>query len=274
MSFPGASVDRKRADYAVVGAPLDVSTTFRPGTRFGPARVRELAATFEDYDHHTDSHFTDCAVSDHGDVGAAGAIDDAAEYLTFLEGELRDLHRDGIVPLLVGGEHTVSVGGVRSVEPDVFVCLDAHLDLREGYAGNPLSHSTVTRHALEIADRAVILGARAGSEAEWERADATDVTVVPPGEVSAWTPEFANESIYLSVDVDAADPGFAPGTGTMEPFGLTPREIHDVVRSVAPHADAFDVVEVNDRDEGQAATLAAKLLRVFVHEHAAASDSE
>lgn len=158
MAFPGVSADRETADYAVVGAPLDVSTTFRPGTRFGPARVRELAATFEDYDHHTDSHFTDCAVSDHGDVGAAGAVDDAAEYLTFLEGELDDLRADGIVPVLIGGEHTVSVAGVRSVEPDVFVCLDAHLDLREGYAGNPLSHSTVTRHALEVADRAVILG--------------------------------------------------------------------------------------------------------------------
>lgn len=272
MAFPGASADRDAADYAVVGAPLDVSTTFRPGTRFGPARVRELAATFEDYDHHTDSHFTDCGVSDYGDVGAVGALNDAEEYLTFLEGDLGDLRRDGIVPLLVGGEHTVTVAGVRSVEPDVFVCLDAHLDLREAYAGNPLSHSTVTRHALEVANRAVILGARAGSEAEWERADAEDVTVVPSEEVSEWTPDFEDESVYLSVDVDAADPGFAPGTGTMEPCGLTPREMHDLVRLVAPHAGAFDVVEVNDRDDGQTATLAAKLLRAFVYEHAAANE--
>jgi len=274
MVFPGASADREAAAYAVVGAPLDVSTTFRPGTRFGPARVREFAATFEDYDHHTDSHFTDCGVYDNGDVGAVGALNDAEEYLTFLEGELAEMRRDGIAPLLVGGEHTVTVAGVRAVDPDVFVCLDAHLDLREAYAGNPLSHSTVTRHALETADRAVILGARAGSKSEWERADAEDVTVVPPGEVGEWTPDFADESVYLSVDVDAADPGFAPGTGTMEPFGLTPREMHDVVRSVAPHAEAFDVVEVNDRDDGQTATLAAKFLRAFVHEHAAADDNE
>ncbi|CCQ34449.1 Agmatinase protein [Halorhabdus tiamatea SARL4B] len=273
MYFPGATADRNRADYAVVGAPLDVSTTFRPGTRFGPARVRELAATFEDYDHYTDSHFTDCDVYDHGDVGAAGAIEDAGEYLTYLEGELGDLRAGGTTPLLVGGEHTVTVAGVQSVDPDVFVCLDAHLDLREAYAGNPLSHSTVTRHALDVADRAVILGARAGSEAEWDRADAEDVTVVPPGEVSEWTPDFEDESVYLSVDVDAADPGFAPGTGTMEPFGLTPREMHDVVRSIAPQVTGFDVVEVNDRDDGQTATLAAKLLRAFVYEHAA-DDSE
>ncbi|WP_135663576.1 agmatinase [Halorhabdus rudnickae] len=269
MGFPGASTDREDATYAVVGAPLDVSTTFQPGARFGPERVRQFSRSFEDYDPETDNHFSACRVYDHGDVGAIGAIDDAAEYLTFLEGELRDLHTDGTTPILIGGEHTVSVAGVRAIEPDVFVCLDAHLDLREEYAGNQYSHATVTRHALDVADRAVILGARAGSEAEYDRATETDVTVISPEDVPEWTPDFAESSIYLSVDVDAADPGFAPGTGTMEPFGLQPREMRRVVRAVAPQATGFDVVEVNDRDDGQAATLAGKLLRAFVFAHAA-----
>jgi agmatinase len=70
------------------------------------------------------------------------------------------------------------------------------------------------------------------------------------------------------VDIDGLDPGFAPGTGTLEPFGLAPREVRDVVRAVAPHATAFDVVEVNDRDDGQAASVGAKLLREFVFAHA------
>jgi agmatinase len=80
-----------------------------------------------------------------------------------------------------------------------------------------------------------------------------------------------DERAYLSVDVDAVDPGFAPATGTMEPFGLAPRTVLEVVRAVAPAAAGFDVVEVNDRDEGQTATLAAKLLRAFVYDHAAAT---
>ncbi|MFW5919454.1 MAG: arginase family protein, partial [Halanaeroarchaeum sp.] len=135
---------------------------------------------------------------------------------------------------------------------------------------NELSHATVTRHALETADRAVILGARTGSEEEWERAGAADVTVVAPEDVAGWVPDFGPDAdVYLSVDIDGADPGFAPGTGTMEPFGLAPREMRDVVRSVAPFATGFDVVEVNDRDDGQAASLGAKLLRTFVYEHAA-----
>ncbi|PSQ20425.1 agmatinase [Halobacteriales archaeon QS_9_67_17] len=262
--FPGATAARDEADYAVVGAPLDISTTFQPGTRFGPERVRRFARTFDDYDHRTAHAFTDLAVHDAGDVRA---WDDAAEYLDFLEARLADLHADGTLPLLVGGEHTVSVAGVRAADPDVFLALDAHLDLRADYDGNSLSHATVTRHALDVADEVVIVGARTGSAAEWDRAAEADVTVVSPEAVADWSPDF-DGSVYLSVDIDGADPAFAPGTGTMEPFGLTPREMRSVVQTVAPDCVGFDLVEVNDRDDGQAAALGGKLLRRFVYEHA------
>ena len=275
MTFPGAAAARAAADYVVVGAPLDVSTTFQPGARFGPDRVRRFAATFDDYDRRTDSRFSDCAVHDHGDVRA---WDDAADYLAFLEGTLSDVVADGATPLLLGGEHTVTAAGARAVGPDVLVTTDAHLDLRDAYDGNPLSHACVVRRLLDghadlgwepAVDRAVILGARTGSSEEWERADRDDVTVVPPEDVAAWEPEFdPGTEVYLSVDIDGVDPGFAPGTGTMEPFGLHPREVRDVVRAVAPHCEGFDVVEVNDRDDGQAAALGGKLLREFVFAHA------
>jgi len=263
-SFPGANADREDAEYALLGAPLDATTSFRPGARFGSDRVRQFARGFEDYDRPTDQAFSDLAVHDAGDVRA---WNDAEAYVDHLASTLRTLRQDGAVPLLVGGEHTVSVAGVRATEPDVFVCLDAHLDLRSELDGEAWSHATVTRHALETVGEAIILGARAGSEAEWERAGRGDVTVVPPEEVPAWDPDFDGEA-YLSVDVDAADPGFAPGTGTPEPFGLDPVTVRDVVRSVAPHAGGFDVVEVNDRDDGEAALLGAKLLRAFVFSHA------
>ncbi|QSG08966.1 agmatinase [Halapricum desulfuricans] len=262
--FPGAHAERSDADYVVVGAPLDRSTTYQPGTRFGPRRIRAVAESFEDYDHHTDSRFTALDVHDHGDVHPGG---DVEEYLTFLEGVVGDADRDGAVPLLLGGEHTVTVAAVRALEPDVFVCLDAHLDLREEFGGDPYSHSTVTRHALSVAEEAVILGARAGSKREWERTAAADVTVVPPEEVPDWDPAFDRE-VYLSVDIDAADPGFAPGTGTLEPFGLDPATMERVVRTVAPQAVGADVVEVNDQDDDQAAVLGAKLARSVVFAHA------
>jgi agmatinase len=261
--FPGAGATRDEANYVVIGAPLDASTTFQPGTRFGPRRVRHLSTSFEDYDHHTDQHFSELGVFDHGDIEPGS---DVAEYLDFLTSAVADY--DDAVPLLVGGEHTVSIAPVRTLDPDVFVSLDAHLDLRRSYAGDELSHATVTRHALDHADEAVILGARAGCEAEWERAGSDDVTAVAPGDVDSWEPTFDGRDVYLSVDVDAADPGYAPGTGTPEPFGLEPQTMHAVVRDLAPHAVGFDVVEVNDRDDGQAATLAAKLIRAFVYARA------
>jgi len=273
--FPGATATQG-ASYGIVGAPLDVSTTFQPGTRFGPERVRTFARTFDDYDWRTDQYFSELGVADHGDVRA---WDDAVEYLHHLEGELREVVIDGGVPLTIGGEHTVTAAGVRATDPDLFVCLDAHLDLRSEYDGNPHSHACVTRHVLEVVEEAVILGARTGSEEEWERASEDDVTVVAPEDVREWVEAigsgeeepFAGRETYLSVDIDGADPGFAPGTGTKEPFGLHPREMRDVVRLAAPQCIGFDVVEVNDRDDGQAAALAGKLLREFVYEHARAA---
>ncbi|WP_435346273.1 agmatinase [Haloarchaeobius sp. HRN-SO-5] len=261
--FPGALADRADADYVVVGAPLDVSTTFQPGTRFGPDRIRRFSETFDDYDHRTGRHFTDLGVADHGDVRA---WDDAEEYLDYLRGVCTDVVIDDAVPLVLGGEHTVTLANVRATDPDVFVCLDAHLDLRSAYDGNELSHATVTRHVLDVVDEAVVLGARTGSADEWDRAGEADVTVVPPEEVGDWDPDLGDGDVYCSVDIDGADPAFAPGTGTMEPFGLEPRELRDVVRAVGDTGQVvgFDVVEVNDRDDGQAAALGGKLLREFV----------
>ncbi|WP_144796466.1 agmatinase [Halorubrum depositum] len=280
--FPGATTDREAASYVVVGAPLDATTTFQPGTRFGPDRIRRFAETYDDYDRRTDSRFSALGVHDAGDVRP---WDDVEAYLDHLAAELRSVALDDAVPLLVGGEHTVTYAGVEAVDPDVLVVCDAHLDLRDAYDGNPWSHACVTRRCLDDlgVDRAVIVGARTGSEAEWDRAAEADVEVVPPEEAREWLDglsgdaadsddPFAGESVYCSVDVDGLDPGFAPGTGTMEPFGLAPREARDLVRAVAPRADGFDVVEVNDRDDGQAAAVAGKLLREFVRTHAAVRD--
>ena len=284
--FPGATTSREEAAYAVVGAPLDASTSFRPGTRFGPERIRRFARPFDDYDRASGLHFSHLAVYDHGDVRA---WDDIPEYLQWLAGELRDVVADAAVPLVLGGEHTVSAAGVNAVDPEVFVCVDAHLDLRREYDGNEYSHATVTRRILDRAgagvadgrdgntdegassvEEAVVVGARTGSPAEWDRAEQSDVTVVAPEDVADFDLDahLNGRSAYLSVDVDAADPGFAPGTGTPEPFGLAPRTMRDVVRTVAPSAEGFDIVEVNDRDDGQAASLAAKLCRAFVYAHA------
>lgn len=265
--FPGAAAELDDPDYAILGAPLDNTTTFYPGTRFGPDRIRRFARHFDDYDHETGLTFTDLSVADHGNIPAG---DDTAEYLEYLRSTIVGYALDDVIPVVLGGEHTVTVAGVRATEPRAFVTFDAHLDLRDAYDGNPLNHATATRRALETADEAVIIGARTGSEEEWDRADHDDVTVVPAAEAARWSAELEGP-IYLSVDIDGIDPAAAPGTGTPEPFGLDPRVVHRLVADLAPSCVGFDVVEVNDRDHGQAATLAGKLVRRFVYNHAAAS---
>ncbi|ERG95560.1 agmatinase [Haloquadratum walsbyi] len=273
--FPGSreSIERDDAAYVVIGAPLDVSTSFLPGTRFGPDRIRQFARPFDDYDRRTDLHFSACDVIDEGDVRA---WNDTTEYLEWLNGELTTITRDDALPVLLGGEHTISRAGVDAVTPDVFVCLDAHLDLRQTYDGNTDSHATVTHHITEMdtIEEVIIIGARAGSEAEWERATAPDVTIVSPADITAgfdvstW---IGDRSSYLSVDIDAVDPGFAPGTGTPEPGGITPQNAREIVRTAAGSAVGFDIVEVTDRDDGQTASLAGKLVRDFVYSHRAAT---
>ncbi|MFP4591131.1 MAG: arginase family protein [Halobacteriales archaeon] len=262
--FPGAAADPDGSRYVILGAPLDATTSHRPGARFGPDLIRRAAHAQEDYDRRRDTRFSERRVHDAGDVLG----DDAPErYLPFLETTLRGHVLEGRVPVVLGGEHTVSLAGVRATEPATYVALDAHLDLRDRYRGRERSHATVCRRALEVVDRAIVVGARSGSEAEWDRASAADVEVVEPEAVAAWTPTPA-APIYLSVDVDVLDPAFAPGTGTLSPFGLTPATVRDLVTHLAPHASGFDVVEVNDRDEGQAPAVAAALVRRFVHDHA------
>ncbi|ERG93430.1 MAG: agmatinase [Haloquadratum walsbyi J07HQW1] len=273
--FPGTreSIDRDAARYAVVGAPLDVSTSFLPGTRFGPDRIRQFARPFDDYDRRTDLHFSACDVIDQGNIRA---WNDTAEYLEWLNGKLTAIVRDDALPVMLGGEHTVSRAGVDAVMPDVFVCFDAHLDLRQTYDGNANSHATVTHHILEMSmiEEVIIIGARTGAEAEWERAAAADVTIVSPSELTAGfdiTTWIGDRSSYLSVDIDAVDPGFAPGTGTPEPGGITPQDARETVRAAAGSAVGFDVVEVTDRDDGQTASLAGKLVRDFIYTHHAAT---
>lgn len=270
--FPGATeTAASGACYTVVGAPLERSVTFHPGTQFGPREIRHHAGGFENYDHRTDQAFTELGVTDAGDVRP---WHDAAAYSEFLTGELQDIVADNAIPVLLGGEHTVTVAGVTATNPSVYVCIDAHLDLRETFDGDPWSHATVHNHVAERVDELIILGARAGAASEWERAEtSSSITVVPPEAIDAWLTDSMMSMIdqrdtYLSIDIDGIDPTYAPATGTREPFGLTPTHVRSVIDGIAPQTVGFDIVEVSDRDDGQTATLAAKMLREFVFQHA------
>jgi len=176
--FPGATTDRDAASYyVVVGAPLDATTTFQPGTRFGPDRIRRFAETYDDYDRRTDSDFSALGVCDAGDVRS---WDDVKNILTTSLPNCEASPTTTPSPPRRRRAHR-HARRRRSGRPRHARRLRRPPDLRDAYDGNPLSHACVTRRALDDlgVDRAVIVGARTGSEAEWDRAADADVTVVP-----------------------------------------------------------------------------------------------
>lgn len=272
MAFAPASADRGDADYVVRGVPLDATGSFRRGYARGPDRIRELSRSYEAWVPGPDVDLAETAILDAGDVDA---WHDTEEVVGFASGLVADDVDAGATPVLLGGEHTVSVAGVRGTEPDVYVALDAHLDLKREHRGERYHHGCVASLVRETGADVVVVGARSGSEEEYRRAErADDVTVIAAEEttgsdagldaVREAVPDGA--TVYLSVDLDVADPGHAPGVGTPEPWGLGPATVRDAVDALAPRCVGFDVVEhVPAYDEGGAtAALAAGLVRRFV----------
>ncbi len=268
MRFPGAAAPADAAAYTIIGAPLDRSASFRPGTRFGPDAIRAHAGHFDDYDQHTETYLSALALADVGDVEPFSPLE---EYLRWLAGRVDDVVTAGAVPVVLGGEHTITRAGVTGSAAAGVVVADAHLDLREELAGDADSHATVLRHVGEApgVERVLIVGARTGAADEWDRAQESPWQVIEePAEVAAAMRASGIDRWYLSVDIDVVDPGFAPATGTPEPFGFRPEEVRELVRTAAPTCVGMDIVEVTDADAGQTATLAARLVRTFLHAHA------
>lgn len=259
MRFAGADDGYEDADFVVAGVPLDATASFRKGTRFAPARVREASRSFETYVRDADTDVRDLNVHDYGDLDA---WTDSKETVEFAAAEVEGFVRDRKVPVLVGGEHTVSVAGFRGTDASAVVVFDAHLDLKDEFEGTAYSHACVARRAVEDGRDVCVVGAREGSHEEWEFADKNDdVTVLGFDEFDAT----GFDAPYVSVDIDVLDPGYAPGVGTPVPCGASPDELHDAVRELAPDAAGFDVVEACPAyGAGEAEFVAASLVREFL----------
>jgi len=177
----------------------------------------------------------------------------------------------GKFPITIGGEHSVTVPMVRAFDKDISVIsVDAHTDFRDEFMGMRYSHACVMRRCADHVgkDSIAILGARSISK---EEVDAglpfviDSYTIMEKG--IKWAVERAlehldNEKIYLTLDIDGIDPAYAPGTGTPEPFGLTPFDVKTLINMIGDRLVGFDVVEVSPPyDNGNTAVLAARMVR-------------
>lgn len=280
-SFIDALADYESSRYVVFGVPFDNTSSYRAGSRWAPDAMRQVSANFESYNPTFDIDLVDLPIYDAGNLETSAYVD---ETLQSLYETTKDLLNDGKLPIMLGGEHSLTFAMVKACAEfagDDFgvLVLDAHFDLRKEYRGFKQNHACVSRNILdEVTKNLISIGIRSGPEEEWIFArennlkyyTADDVESTGMVEVLKEALEWLDCSqIYLSLDMDAIDPAYAPGLGTPEPFGLSARDVRTAVRTLAPFSIAFDIVEIApEYDSGQAAMLGAKLMREFIASHA------
>lgn len=271
--FIGCDKSYKEADTVIFGAPYDSTTSFRPGTRFGPNAMRMESFGIETYSMLQDKDLIeDTNVFDSGDIEIP--FGDPKPALKMLEKRARQILKDGKRPFLLGGEHLVTLPVVKATlekHPElVIIHLDAHADLREDYLGNPLSHACVLRrcHDLVGDNRIFQFGIRSGTKEERQFmkdghvttelfSDKTLMDVVK--KIGPKTP------VYLTIDMDVLDPSEFPGTGTQEAGGFTYNQLVEDMRLICRELNivAIDNVELNPGldTSGRSTALACKFLR-------------
>ena len=237
-TFIGAAENEQDAKVVLYGAPYDSTTSFRPGTRFGPAAIRSESFGIETYSPLQDRDLEDFSFFDSGDLELPFGAPDRA--LEMIEARAEEILSDGKIPFLLGGEHLVTLGAVRAVvrrHPDLrIIHFDAHADLREDYLGVRLSHACVMRrcHDLLGDGRIFQFGIRSGTREEFEFMRAGHVVTEPFSDatlVEVLDSIPPDAPVYLTVDMDVLDPSVFPGTGTPEAGGFDYRRlVGDVVR--------------------------------------------
>jgi agmatinase len=270
--LPHVELPRDDVDAAVIGVPFDTATSFRSGARFGPEAIRAASMLLRPYHPALDVDvFATLSLVDGGDLNVTPG--NALKTTEQIDEQLRPLVQAGIVPLVLGGDHSIVLGELRAQHavhgPVALVLLDAHADTWDQYYGERYFHGTPFRRAVEegLLDpaRSVLAGMRGplyGPE-DMDVPRELGFEVIDGADLVAMTPDAYAERVrrkigdgragvggrgplFLSFDIDVLDPASAPGTGTPEVAGLQPREALAFLRALAGMSfTGFDVVEVS-----------------------------
>ena len=268
-NFIGCDCGYEQARVVLYGAPFDSTTSFRPGARFGPSAMRHESFGLETYSPYQDADLTDCAVFDSGDLELCFGSAHAA--LEDIETRAAGILEDGKFPLLLGGEHLVTLGAVRAVVkryPELHIIhFDAHADLRDDYLGAKLSHACVLRRCHELVGDGRIhqFCVRSGDREEFRFAGAhTDLHPFGFEGLEETVAALGEAPVYLTVDLDCLDPSAFPGTGTPEAGGVSFLQLLKAIRTAcAAHVVGADVNELAPMldSSGVSTATACKVLR-------------
>ena len=270
-TFIGCDSSYHQADVVLFGAPFDSTTSFRPGARFGPSAMRHESFGLETYSPYQDRDLTDCRIFDSGDLelcfgNSRSALDDIRNHT-------RQILSDDKFPLLLGGEHLVTLGAVEAVAeryPHLHIIhFDAHADLRHDYLGAQLSHACVIRRCHDLLGDGRIhqFCIRSGDREEFRFGrEHTDFHPLSFEGLSETVEQLRQEGcpVYLTIDLDCLDPAAFPGTGTPEAGGVSFLQLLEAIRQVADTrlvgADLNELAPMLDHS-GVSTATACKVLR-------------
>lgn len=273
----------KSKRWGIIGVPFDSTCSYHHGSRYGPTVIREASFGFEQYNSTfeklLDGEFYDC-----GDLNVVHG--NCKRTCDALEDAINDLIASNIKPILIGGEHSVSIGSLKALSniedtedlSDITIIhLDAHRDIIDDYIGEKDSHATIMRRVHDLNPKELIqIGIRSFSIEEKE-------FVENQNNISSFLAKDLFDSfdilfdkldslegkVYISIDMDAVDPSFAPSVGNPTPNGLHPMDIENIFEALANNEKidvvGFDLVEVaTDKLGDITAVLAAKIIYDFL----------
>ncbi len=273
--FSGLQKPFEEANYIVLGVPFDVTSTYRTGARFGPTAIRQASLNIETYSFRTSIDVEDLQLHDLGDLHVSA---DTKKTLEMLELVVKDIVEMGKVPVTLGGEHTITLGVMKSLarraSKTAVVSFDAHLDMRNEFLGLKLSHTTFMRRINEEVKPAKIfeVGTRAVCKEELAYAKKAGVEFFTTQQVrQEGSKQIAKklkdklskyENVYLSVDMDILDPAYVPAVQNPEADGLAMHVLLDILEGVIDkRVVGFDVLEIAPNyDKGVSAIQAAKVV--------------
>ncbi|QQG49050.1 MAG: agmatinase [archaeon] len=256
----------------VFGVPYDGTTSYRPGTRFGPNAIREAFLNVEAYSKALGVDVEKLSLRDAGNLTK---VNDPGEMVDAVSKVTKELFDQGSKFCMLGGEHSLTYGSFRNATKDTgLVVFDAHFDLRDEWEGSKLSHACYLRRLTEVRDPTTVahVGGRAATKEEW-RLSGKLGAVISPSEAATDAglkklKAFSSglQKVYVSVDIDGLDPAFAPGTGTPEAGGLTSRELLALVHALRGlEVVGFDIMEVcPPYDNGATAAVAGRIMNELV----------
>jgi len=270
--FTGISAPYDKAKFVFFGVPYDKTSTYRSGSRLGPGALRDVSANLELCSIRSEVDLEKIPVHDMGDVDI---IENLEETLDRVKAVVTELTGEKKIPVMAGGEHSITKPAVESLPKDLgLVNFDAHMDLRDEFLGEKLSHATFMRRVSEHIgpDHIMEVGIRAFSNPELDFCRRSKVEIITPLDIrregltktgkriESFLSGFSHS--YVTVDIDVLDPAYAPGVGNPEPDGLTTDELLSLVQSsMVRNLLGFDLVEVSPPlDTGQTAAVGAKVI--------------